>query len=205
MSSQPPKTRPPVRRVSGSGASGGNGSGGNGDNGGASGGGSSQPPKPPKRQSTYYEPPPRRDPFPYVLGGILALLVVGIFVVVFLLSSGNSGTTASPTPVAVVPTAVIGSNDLGPVDFTPIGGATTVVNQEGATPAGDPPPRMPLADFKAMYDDPAQRANMLIIDVRAKESFDAGHIKGAESWPESDIDARVVKLPKDKYIVAYCQ
>ena len=62
---------------------------------------------------------------------------------------------------------------------------------------------MPLADFKALYDDPAKRP--LIIDVRAKEAFDAGHIKGAESWPESDIDATNVKLPKDRLILAYCQ
>lgn len=45
---------------------------------------------------------------------------------------------------------------------------------------------------------------MLIIDTRAKEAFDQGHIKGAESWPEAEIAARVVKLPKDKLIVAYC-
>ena len=38
-----------------------------------------------------------------------------------------------------------------------------------------------------------------------EEAFDAGHITGAISFPESDVDARVAELPKDKLIVAYCQ
>jgi hypothetical protein len=66
-----------------------------------------------------------------------------------------------------------------------------------------PPPRIPLAEFKALYDDPARRP--YIIDVRAIESYQAGHIKGAISFPEADVDARVGELPRDKLIVAYCQ
>ncbi|MFL5734203.1 MAG: redoxin domain-containing protein [Chloroflexia bacterium] len=64
-------------------------------------------------------------------------------------------------------------------------------------------PRMPLDDFKKLYDDPAKRP--LIIDVRAKEAYDAGHIEGAISFPESDVDTRIGELPKDKLVVAYCQ
>jgi len=60
-----------------------------------------------------------------------------------------------------------------------------------------------LDEFKALYDDPAKRP--LILDVRAKDAFDAGHITGAISFPESDVDARVAELPKDKLIIAYCQ
>jgi rhodanese-related sulfurtransferase len=62
---------------------------------------------------------------------------------------------------------------------------------------------MALDEFKALYDDPAKRP--LILDVRAKDAFDAGHITGAISFPESDVDARVAELPKDKLIIAYCQ
>jgi rhodanese-related sulfurtransferase len=62
---------------------------------------------------------------------------------------------------------------------------------------------MALDEFKALYDDPAKRP--LILDVRAKEAFDAGHITGAINFPESVVDARVAVLPKDKLIVAYCQ
>jgi len=45
----------------------------------------------------------------------------------------------------------------------------------------------------------------LIIDVRSAETYSAGHIAGAISFPESDVDARIAELPKDKLIVAYCQ
>jgi rhodanese-related sulfurtransferase len=64
---------------------------------------------------------------------------------------------------------------------------------------------MPLADFKALYDDPAKRP--LIIDVRASQAFSEGHILGAVSMPESDIDVLVSsgKIPKDQLVVAYCQ
>jgi hypothetical protein len=69
--------------------------------------------------------------------------------------------------------------------------------------ADDTPPRMPLTEFKALYDDPDQRP--LIIDVRTAETYSNGHIAGAISFPESDVDARIAELPKDKLIIAYCQ
>jgi hypothetical protein len=65
------------------------------------------------------------------------------------------------------------------------------------------PPRMSLDDFKALYDDPAKRP--IIIDVRAKSQYEEGHIAGAISIPESELDARVAELPKDKLVIAYCQ
>ena len=172
MSQQPPRTRPPARRVNTAPGPG---------------------PQPPRRP-TNVNAPRQRDPFPYVLGGVLALMVVGIFVVVFLLSQSSGGTTATPTAVAQ---ATKGTTDVG--------NPPTANPGEGAAPtaSGSTPPRMPVADFKALYDNPAKRP--LIIDVRAKEAFTAGHITGAESYPESDIDATAVKLPKDKLIVAYCQ
>ncbi len=42
------------------------------------------------------------------------------------------------------------------------------------------------------------------VDVRSKESYDAGHIKGALSFPLSDIPARMGELPKNKTIITYC-
>jgi len=65
------------------------------------------------------------------------------------------------------------------------------------------PPRMSLDDFKALYDDPAKRP--IIIDVRAKSQYEEGHIAGAISFPESEADARVDELPRDRLIISYCQ
>jgi hypothetical protein len=81
-----------------------------------------------------------------------------------------------------------------------------------ATPSANPlptvadpgePPRISLAEFKALYDNPATRP--FIIDVRCCGEYEDGHIKGAISFPEQDLAARVGELPRDKLIVAYCQ
>jgi rhodanese-related sulfurtransferase len=62
---------------------------------------------------------------------------------------------------------------------------------------------MEMAAFKALYDDPAKRP--FIVDVRPKEAYDQGHIKGAVSIPEAEVDVRINEFPKDRLIVAYCQ
>jgi hypothetical protein len=64
------------------------------------------------------------------------------------------------------------------------------------------PPRISLAAFKALYDDPAQQP--LILDVRGLDQYAAGHITGAHSFPESEAPLRVVELPHDRLIVVYC-
>ncbi len=129
--------------------------------------------------------PPRRDIFPVIMGGVIGAMVVGLIVVVFLISQNNGGTPVS-------------NNPSGP----PVAGATAGNDQSVPTTAADEPPRIPLADFKTEYDS-ANRP--LIIDVRAKDAYDAGHIKGAISFPEADVDTRINELPKGKPIVAYCQ
>ena len=42
------------------------------------------------------------------------------------------------------------------------------------------------------------------VDVRTKESFDAGHIKGALSIPLSELPGRLGELPRNKEIITYC-
>ena len=44
----------------------------------------------------------------------------------------------------------------------------------------------------------------IIIDVRAKDAWDMGHVEGALHFPLSELDARLSQLPKNKLIVAYC-
>lgn len=46
---------------------------------------------------------------------------------------------------------------------------------------------------------------VLIIDVRPSAEFEAGHIPGALSIPHDQLAARLVELPHDKMIVAYCR
>ena len=44
----------------------------------------------------------------------------------------------------------------------------------------------------------------IFVDVRAKESYDAGHIKGAISIPESELIKRLKEIPQKRMIITYC-
>lgn len=50
-----------------------------------------------------------------------------------------------------------------------------------------------------------QKDNYIILDVRAKEEFDTGHLDSAVLIPVDDLEARYGELLKDKPIIAYCK
>jgi 3-mercaptopyruvate sulfurtransferase SseA len=114
------------------------------------------------------------------MGGIIGAMIVGLALVIWLLMQSNNSNTTGPVAAA-----------------TPgVNAGATIMSEQTA-------PRMPIDQFKALYDNPANRP--IIIDVRAKQSYDEGHIVGAISFPEAEVDARIAELPKDKLIIAYCQ
>jgi rhodanese-related sulfurtransferase/DNA-binding transcriptional ArsR family regulator len=47
--------------------------------------------------------------------------------------------------------------------------------------------------------------DVVLIDVRPREEFDAGHIDGALSIPLEELEQRLADLPEDRDIVAYCR
>ena len=47
--------------------------------------------------------------------------------------------------------------------------------------------------------------DVVLIDVRPREEFDAGHIDGARSIPLAELEQRLAGLPVDREIVAYCR
>ena len=49
------------------------------------------------------------------------------------------------------------------------------------------------------------RGDVVLVDVRPSEEFDAGHIEGARSIPIDELQARLAELPDDREIVAYCR
>lgn len=62
--------------------------------------------------------------------------------------------------------------------------------------------RISLTEFKTLLDS---QADMVVLDVRSKSSYDARHIPGAISMPyPDDIESRNQELPRDKTIVLYC-
>jgi rhodanese-related sulfurtransferase len=49
------------------------------------------------------------------------------------------------------------------------------------------------------------KGDVVIVDVRPAEEFDAGHIKGARSIPLEELEDRLAELPANREIVAYCR
>ncbi len=51
----------------------------------------------------------------------------------------------------------------------------------------------------------AARGEVVVIDVRPREEFEAGHLPHAQSMPLTELRARIKELPRKKPVVAYCR
>lgn len=49
------------------------------------------------------------------------------------------------------------------------------------------------------------KGDVMLVDVRPAEEFEAGHIDGARSIPIDELEQRLVELPPDREVVAYCR
>jgi rhodanese-related sulfurtransferase len=49
------------------------------------------------------------------------------------------------------------------------------------------------------------RGDVVLVDVRPTEEFEAGHIDGARSIPLEELERRLTELPADREFVAYCR
>jgi len=49
------------------------------------------------------------------------------------------------------------------------------------------------------------RGDVVLIDVRPGEEYEAGHIDGARSVPLEELHDRLAELPADREVVAYCR
>lgn len=50
-----------------------------------------------------------------------------------------------------------------------------------------------------------RRREVVLVDVRPVEEFEAGHIDGACSIPLAELEDRLSELPADREVVAYCR
>ncbi len=46
---------------------------------------------------------------------------------------------------------------------------------------------------------------VVLIDVRPRDEFQAGHIEGASSIPLDELERRIAELPPDREVIAYCR
>ena len=49
------------------------------------------------------------------------------------------------------------------------------------------------------------RGDVVLVDVRPREEFDAGHIEGARSIPIDEFEQRMHELPEGQEVIAYCR
>ncbi len=50
-----------------------------------------------------------------------------------------------------------------------------------------------------------RKGDVVLIDVRPREEYEAGHIEGARSIPLAELEERLAELPDDREVVAYCR
>ena len=53
--------------------------------------------------------------------------------------------------------------------------------------------------------DRLERGKVVVLDVRPRAEYDAGHVARARSAPLEDLDAVAAGLPKSREVVAYCR
>jgi rhodanese-related sulfurtransferase/predicted transcriptional regulator len=50
-----------------------------------------------------------------------------------------------------------------------------------------------------------RRRDVVLVDVRPTDEFEAGHIDGARSIPLAELEQRLDELPSDREVIAYCR
>jgi rhodanese-related sulfurtransferase/predicted transcriptional regulator len=50
-----------------------------------------------------------------------------------------------------------------------------------------------------------RRRDVVLVDVRPPDEFEAGHIEGAQSIPLDELEGRLGELPKNREVIAYCR
>jgi rhodanese-related sulfurtransferase len=50
-----------------------------------------------------------------------------------------------------------------------------------------------------------RNGDVVVVDVRPREEYEAGHIEGARSIPLEELEDRLAELPVDREVVAYCR
>jgi len=68
----------------------------------------------------------------------------------------------------------------------------------------DQPDRLTHLDRKELMAQ-ARRGEVVVLDVRPSEEFDAAHLPFARSMPLPELAQRLAELPRDVEIVAYCR
>ncbi|HXO19063.1 MAG TPA: rhodanese-like domain-containing protein [Thermoanaerobaculia bacterium] len=104
-------------------------------------------------------------------------------------------------PVVVLALALGASAAAGPqLTAQPAAPAQAQPPAPVAKTGADAVRRIPVLEAK----EAIEKGQAIVVDVRSKAEYDAGHVKGALSIPSFEIDSRFSELPKGKLIITYC-
>ncbi len=106
--------------------------------------------------------------------------------------------------VAIIVGAIISIENQRPTAAAAAGDISVPVITAQAQPTSSiPSPNAPRISLEETVDK-LEKGQLVLVDVRTKESYDTLHAEGAISIPEAEIEARLNELPRDKDIVFYC-
>ena len=87
-----------------------------------------------------------------------------------------------------------------PVKITPGTPGTAAAQQQSTEEALRTVRRISIDEAMELVE----QGKAVFVDVRSKEQFDLGHIKGALNLPNSQLIARLKEVPPGKQIITYC-
>jgi rhodanese-related sulfurtransferase len=131
-----------------------------------------------------------------------ALLTCALLTTALTLAACGQADTTQPG-VAPAATAVVANPvTTGAAATLPAGGDTTAA-QTAARSFVAGGPRFVAA--KAVAEAVDAGTDILFVDARPAADFESGHIPGAVNVPYFEPEKHLDQLPKDKWIVAYCE
>ncbi|HEV8660095.1 MAG TPA: rhodanese-like domain-containing protein [Thermoanaerobaculia bacterium] len=119
-----------------------------------------------------------------IAGGIAVLALVG-----WALNRSFDAPVSSRLPAVPQTTA--------PVTLT---SATSTIDEHSQTPEKAAVPRISVEELRQRI----KNNEVTVIDVRAADAYQSGHIPGAMHIPMASIEAQIPYLPRAKPIVTYC-
>ena len=78
---------------------------------------------------------------------------------------------------------------------------SAVVEEWGAGHALESVPQM----TPAALEEQLQKGDVMVLDVRGRQEWDAGHLPGATHIPLGYLRRRVTEVPRDRTVVVQCQ
>jgi hypothetical protein len=106
--------------------------------------------------------------------------------------------------IIIAAAAILATQSQRFLSSSGLGGASAPVATAQALPTASVPyPDVARISLQETTDK-LEQGQAVLIDVRDRSAYDAGHAAGALSFPESEIDGRLNELPRDKELILYC-